>query len=221
MTYPHIAFNTGQPPLWKREDELSNLSEDALNDLLLDARRDVDAMEFELRRRGLQPVPHNPGEEHYNRIKSQVTEIETVGLDIEATNNKATVAAHELKRALNTDYRIPQLKARQVAAGKFLCDVTRNCGCEVALICFMALQKHKLERMKKQERLDLLKLLKKNKSGLVPSAVIAFVTKHGFPSDTTRLHDLDPAKGKSLSRKRTWNNGEAFTFYVSLRVPRN
>ncbi|KAJ5117670.1 hypothetical protein N7448_011302 [Penicillium atrosanguineum] len=187
MAYPNIAFNTRQPPLWKQEDDFSNLSHDALNERLLEARHAVDAMERELRLRGL--LPHILLEKNYNLIMSKSKEIQQCGLEDNLKDN-ATEAAHELNRALTTDYKKLKLDPHKVAAWKFLCIVTRNCGCEVALICFSALGRHKLERMSKPKRLELLELLKKNKSDLVPSVVITFVTEYEFPSHTTRLHDL-------------------------------
>ncbi|KAJ5117683.1 hypothetical protein N7448_011315 [Penicillium atrosanguineum] len=207
MAYANFAIHNGQP---SREDDLKNLSQDALKYLWSEARQAVDAMERELRRRGLQPVPPNIPKQHYDRIKFKTREINICGLNADVL----TEATDGLKRALTTDYTNHQLTTKQAAAGKFLCHVTRNCGCEVALICFIAIGKHALERMKKEHRHDLLDLLKNNKSDLVvPNLVITIVTECGFPSDTTRSHDLDPAKEESSSRKRAWSNGEAFTFY--------
>lgn len=199
MTSPSIAFITGHPSHRKQDDDLSNLSQDELTSLFLENQRKLDATERELRRRGLLG-PHNRGGTSYERIKFTSEQIAAFGLGKTfGLGDKATDAAHAVKRALTTDYKNDKLTAKEVAAFKYLCDITKQCGCKVALICHVALGKHKLERMGRVERVILLELLKTNKSDLVPSAVITFVQEFGSLHDTT------------LSRKRTWDKGEAFT----------
>lgn len=208
MEHASFAIHNGQP---SREDDLKNLSLDALNYLLSEARQNVDAMERELQRRGLLPVMSEKTKRHNDRITLKCKEIELLGLD----RKVATEAADNLKRALTADYRSHQLDHKQAVAGIYLSHVTRNCGPAVALICIITIGLNALGRMKLDIRLELLELLGKNSSNWVPKSVINFVEGAGIPSHNTTQHDLDPAKEKS------WSDGEAFTFYLSLKIPRS
>ncbi|KAJ5790048.1 uncharacterized protein N7518_007059 [Penicillium psychrosexuale] len=209
MRYPFIVFHLSKDSLLKREDGFQNLSRGVLETLLLESRQAVTLIETELQLRVQQPVQQKDLDRYYERLQKVSKEISIR----QRLEDGAAHSARDLQNALASDLHNPSLARKTKVYYEFLNDVTRQCGCESALLCIIALGKHRLERIKKDDRVSLLEFLGKSKESLVPSELVTFVTAFGFPESTVRLYDLikfnpvaaHPTDEAGASRKRTWH----------------
>lgn len=223
MRYPFIVFHLSEDSLLRRKDGFQNLSRGVLEALLLESRQAVTSIETELQCRDQQPVQHNNCEYYYQRLEKASKQISIR----QRLEDGAADSARVLQSALASNPQNQSLDGKAKACYKFLNDVTRRCGCEAALLCIIALGKHKLERMKNDDRLSLLELIVKSKEILVADELVTFVTAFGFPESTVRLLDLiksnhvasHPTDETRASRKRTWYDGKSAQKYTSHLPP--
>lgn len=152
MSYPSIRFHTGEDTSFGWRDSCTVLSTEILQDLLLESRLVVASIETELRRRN--------GEPHQN------SKLDVCRQNLQKTANEIRVRKRLSDKGVEQAKSLHGLFTGQPsdrswkAYREFLEDVAQQCDPESALLCHIGLGKHRVTNLKREDRVNLLQILK-------------------------------------------------------------
>lgn len=200
MGYPSVILLRSEESRLSWDDDLTNLSHEELQTFLLESQRTTSSIEAELQRRSI-PTQNNVLKYCYERLEKASRHISVR----KRLDDKAVDSAHYLRKILTTNRLNEYLDRKAKVCNDFFSDVAKQVGCELALLCVIALGKNKIGSMKEDERDCLLVLLGKQRKRWVVDELTAFVETHGLHV----IADPECASDSITTRKRTWHQGRS------------
>ncbi|KAF7590256.1 hypothetical protein BBP40_003094 [Aspergillus hancockii] len=194
MNYPCIRFYTNEHTSFYWKDGWTNLTEESLETLLFEGRLAIASMEAELQRRRQRLVRKPKIEDCHQRLQKTAKKI----MVRKRLDDTAAAQASTLRNLLAAKQSDRKLRLYQ----EFLCDVIRECGRGIALLCALALGKHRVSNMKEEERLDLLELLRSEHERLGIDELEKLAKGYRLPVEAK----LQPWDLSVVPQKRPWND---------------